>query len=261
MVLEKIKTFILDTLFPIHCLFCQKYGNWICTECFSRIEILSEQVCPYCEKNIALSGKVCDSCKNKILKKNDFLPLDGLIVSAKYRPLSKIIHLYKYNFVRDLNIPLARAMISALIGNNAPLPDLIIPIPLHNRRLRWRGFNQAELLADYIGQNLTPGFSIPVIPDLIVRKKYTPPQMKIKNYQERQKNLRDAFSIFLSPSPLGGGWREAPGEGETLLKDKTILLVDDICTTSSTLLECAKVLKLNGAKKVFAAVIARQEMD
>lgn len=258
---EKIKTFVLDTLFPIHCLFCQKYSQWICPECFSKIEIFSEQVCPYCEKNITPAGSVCDFCKNNILEKNNFVPLDNLVVSSKYRPLSKIIHLYKYNFVSDLHIPLAKIMISALIQNNAPLPDLIIPIPLHPRRLRWRGFNQSKLLANYIGKNLTPGFSIPVISDLVIRKKYTPPQMKIKNYQERQKNLRNAFALsLLSSSPSGGGCPEGTGEGEIILKDKNILLVDDISTTGSTLLECAKALKRSGVKKVFAVVIARQEM-
>jgi len=132
------------------------------------------------------------------------------------------------------------------LKNNLPLPDLILPIPLHPRRLRWRGFNQSELLADHIAQNLTPGFPLPVLSDFIIRTRYTKPQMKIKDYKERQKNIKGIFSLntrnSLNPKLL----------------DKTILLVDDIATTGATLFECGKMLKQNGAKEVFGTVIARQ---
>ena len=283
--LLKTKVFLLDTLFPKHCVSCQAEGVFLCEKCLSMIQLLEFQVCPKCEKLMTENGKLCQSCKN------DRPPLDALVVAAKYKNnnVSKIIHLFKYNFVEDLHIPLGQLLIKSILKNNLPLPDLIIPIPLHKRRLRWRGFNQSELLADYVSENLTPGFKIPVISDLIIRHKYTPPQMKIGKYAERRKNIADAFEInkkfntqrhFVSfwtrsvqkecHPELDSGSNAKPAEipdqvrndnMTLLLQNKKILLIDDIATTGATLFECAKVLKQNGAKKVFAAVIARQELS
>ncbi len=238
--------FILDTLFPITCLSCQKPDIWLCPSCLHKIEILTTQVCPYCEKNITPAGHICLPCKINFLKKNQSPPLDNLLVATSYikHNIAHLVHLYKYNFVTDLSVPLAQLLIKALLQNNLPLPDLIIPVPLHPRRLRWRGFNQATLLANYTGRNLTPNFPIPVLDNLIIRQKYTPPQMKIKNYHQRKKNIAGIFTFSTSH--------------QKKIKDKTILLVDDICTTGSTLLECGKILKKNGARSVFGIVIARQ---
>ncbi|MFA6160066.1 MAG: ComF family protein [Parcubacteria group bacterium] len=255
---QKIKKYILDTLFPIRCLHCQKYGEWVCRECTQKISILSVQVCPYCEKTISPNGRICPKCKDKFLAKNEIWPLDALIVSAKYEKngLSRLVHCFKYNFIPDLGEILAKIMCEAIVSHNSPLPDFIIPIPLHPRRQRWRGFNQSEILAQYISQNLTPSFPIAIISDFLIRKKYTPAQMKIKNYQERQRNVRNIFGLNCNVET-----QNFASQNFASLQGKTILLVDDICTTGSTLFECAKVLKSTGAKKVFAVVIARQEIN
>jgi len=236
---------LLDTLFPIQCLLCRKDNVWICKKCLDKIEILSLQVCPYCEKIEMPAGKICPRCKESLLGKNKIAPVDNLVAAGNYKDVSHFIHLLKYRFVSDLHMPLGKILVKAIIKNNFPLPDLIIPVPLHKRRLRWRGFNQSELLANYIGENLTPGFQIPVRADMIVRKKYTVPQMKIKNYSERRKNLQNVFVL--------------DEEKINFIKDKEILLVDDVATTGSTLFECGQVLKANGAHKIYACVIARQE--
>ncbi len=247
---KKLHNFILDTLFPIHCLYCQKYGAWVCSECAKKISLLSVQVCPYCEKTISPNGRICPLCKNKFLEKNESWPLDALVVSTKYENVSRLVHCFKYNFIQNLGESLAKIICQALISHNLTLPDYIIPIPLHSRRLRWRGFNQSEVLAQYISQNLTPGFSIAILSKLLIRKKYTPAQMKIKNYQERQKNVRDIFGLNCNVET----------QNFASLHNKTILLIDDVATTGATLFECAKILKSAGAKKVFAVVIARQEI-
>lgn len=238
-VFQKIKNFALDTLFPIYCLSCRQAGAFLCEECFQKIRFLSFQVCPRCEKLITEKGRLCQRCHSS------FPSLDGLIAATRYKEngISRLVHLYKYNFVENLHLPLGRILVKAILKNDLPLPDLIVPVPLHSRRLRWRGFNQAELLAEHVAANLAPGFPIPVLHDLLVRQKYTPPQMKIGKYADRRKNVRDAFQIKTGAS----------------LKNKRVLLIDDICTTGATLFACAQVLKQNGAKKVMAAVIARQE--
>jgi len=237
--LVKTKKFILDTLFPISCLSCGEPEKWICENCLEKIPLKREQVCPICEKAITPNGRVCFKCKKKY-------SLDGLLVAASYK--NKLVagaaHYYKYRFIEDLKIPLGKLLTQALVNSELPLPDLIIPVPLHQRRLRWRGFNQAGLLAKYLGFNLTPGFKIATPDNFLLRQRYTPPQMKIKNYAWRIKNMRDAFKI----NP----------DKKKKIKGKRILLVDDIATTGSTLFECAKVLKKSGAQEVFGIVLARQ---
>lgn len=247
--MKKIKKIILDILFPIFCFFCHKPDEWICQTCLDKIKIIDNQVCPYCEKQISPFGKICQHCKTKFLTNNKYSFLDSLIVSSNYKEnnLSRLIHRYKYNFVYELDVFLAKIMLKSLIKHNLPLPDIIIPIPLHSRRLRWRGFNQSELLAKQISENITPNFSILTISNLLIRKKFTSPQMKIKNYTERKLNIKNAFSIN-------------PKADLDLIKNKTILLVDDVATTGSTLFECAKILKENGARCVTGVVLARQEI-
>jgi competence protein ComFC len=244
---EKINQLFLDTLFPIRCVSCKKYDCFICEECFSKIEIKNTQLCPYCEKVFSEQGKACPQCVHFSLTKNSPLPLDGLISSTSYKNklLTHLVHLFKYNFIPDMSIPLGRIVTQGLLKNNIPLPDIIIPVPLHPRRLRWRGFNQSEKLAIFIGETLAPGFSIPVKTKIVFRKKYTTPQMKIRDYDERKKNIARAFSLQ---------------EGKESIQNKNILLVDDICTTGATLFEIGHLLKENDAGKVFGTVIARQEI-
>jgi predicted amidophosphoribosyltransferase len=124
-----------------------------------------------------------------------------------------------------------------------PLPDLAIPVPLHARRLRYRGFNQAEKIARKLMEILLPGTPIPVRTDLLARVRFTKPQMKTDSKPERQANLSAAFV--------------APIETAGPLVGKSIWLVDDIATTATTLDECARALKQAGAKTVWGIVVAR----
>ena len=244
--IANLKNFILDTLFPITCLGCGAPDQWLCEKCLAGIKNISRQVCPYCEKVFTDSGTFCPACLARFHKKNKNPSLDGMIVSAKYKDVSFLIHKYKYAFAKDLSFVLGKIISGSLGQNGAPLPDAIIPVPLHGRRKRWRGFNQSELLAEYIGKNLLPNFPLPVLNDILVRKKYSRPQMRIKDHSARKKNITSAFALSKDFSPCR-------------IEEKNILLVDDVATTGATLFECARVLKSAGAKKVFAAVIARQE--
>ncbi|EKE10770.1 MAG: hypothetical protein ACD_15C00204G0022 [uncultured bacterium] len=245
-ILENIKTFVLDTLFPINCLGCARDNIWFCSDCQKNIELLSFQKCPVCENRITESGLVCPKCRPSSR-------LDALLVSVKYRDgyIRKLIHLYKYKFIEDLHVPLGNLMLKIILSSKIPLPDMIIPVPLHPRRLRWRGFNQSQLLADYIGKNIAAGFEIPVCENILFRKKYTSPQMKIKKYSQRLSNLEDALDVK----------KNDKNHLSNDLKNKTILLIDDVATTGATIFECAKILKANGAKKVFGVVVARQEIN
>lgn len=235
--IKKIHETILDILFPIHCISCGKEKEWICQQCLSSIPLQTDHVCPVCEKMITPDGKTCLACKRKS-------PLDGLVVSSSYENslVSHAIHLFKYRFVWDLHTQLGDMMVRVLSKTDLPLPDLIIPVPLHPRRLRWRGFNQSSLLTKHVALNLLAYTQIPFDENVLVRKRYTSPQMEIRNFASRRRNIANAFSVAENHA----------------LKNKKILLIDDVATTGSTILECANELKKAGAKEVFAVVVARQ---
>ena len=114
---------------------------------------------------------------------------------------------------------------------------LIIPIPLHKDRERQRGFNQAELIGKIIGEIL----NLPAEKNILARHKKTESQAKMKNWEKRSENLADAFSLRSSEA----------------IKNKNIILVDDVHTSGATISEAAKILKANGAKKIIALVIAK----
>lgn len=111
---------------------------------------------------------------------------------------------------------------------------LIIPVPLHPKRLRWRGFNQSEKIADIIASNL----QIPIDSTSLKRIKFKTPQAKLKK-EDRIKNISNNFN-----------WHG------NKLNQQNIILIDDVTTTGATLNECAKVLKANGAKEVWGLVLA-----
>jgi len=240
---RKLKKIILDTLFPISCLGCGKNGFWLCGECLQKIPFRREQICPACEKEVTPSGLLCGSCRCQ--RK---FQLDALVSAVSYENeiIKKMVHNFKYRFVSPLSVPLAKILIKTLLLQDSPLPQMIVPVPLHPRRLRWRGFNQALLLAENIAQNLTPPSKIPVL-DILERKKFNKPQMEVKNYQQRLENARNIFTF-------------QPDVEQNIIEGKIVYLIDDIATTGATLEECAKVLKGAGAKKVFACVIARQTL-
>lgn len=243
--LRDANLFCLDTLFPITCLGCRQDGNWLCDQCLADIPLRSFQLCPYCEKEITRNGWICERCRQRRLEKDEAPGLDALICATDYEKIARLVHMFKYDFIPDLGQPLGRLILRSLRKSDLPLPDYAIPVPIHLRRLKWRGFNQAEILARVIAEELVPGLEIPVRTDLIERRRATKSQMKIKAYQARLDNLCGAF---------------ASGRDVSGLKNKKILLVDDIATTGATLFECAKVLKSAGAGQVYATVIARQKI-
>jgi ComF family protein len=114
--------------------------------------------------------------------------------------------------------------------------DLIIPVPLHPKRLRWRGFNQSLLLA----RRVSHMYQVPIDPFLLYRNRETPPQTQLTE-DERRKNVRGAFAI-------------ASGEA---LKEKNVLLVDDVYTSGATVNECCRVLVRGGAREVYVLTLAR----
>lgn len=236
--LRKIGAGTLDTIFPIGCLGCGAPREYLCRACLAVFPRRMRQRCPACLKAITPRGETCFACSGK-------KALDGLFAASLYRfPIvSASIHTYKYRFIPSFAKPLGIWLAGRVAETDLPLPDICIPVPLHPRRLRFRGFNQSMLLAETLADALVPGLGIPVRTDILLRIRYTRPQMKTKVREERLGNLKNAFALA--------------EESEVLVREKAVWLIDDVATTGTTLEECAKILKASGAKNVFGIVLAR----
>ena len=230
---QDVSKLVLDTLFPISCFSCKKEGEYLCVTCRPKLKP-TDQICIVCRKP-SLAGLTHPKC---------FSPhtADQLISFFDYTDdlTSKLIIRGKYYFIPDI-FRLFGTIISPLLQNDFPQlvqqnEIILTPIPLHPWRKRWRGFNQAEILSQSLAENLNLKTEL-----LLRRTKFTKTQKDLKK-EERRKNTANAFGLLPN----------------TILKNRTVVLLDDVTTTSSTLLEAAKVLKQQGAKKVICLTIARE---
>ena len=233
---EKILRASLDILFPKFCVNCGKEGAYLCEDCMSLVDVFEYQYCAFCyPPKVVLDGKTCKSCRNR--KK-----LNELFCAASYQKniVKKMLLLFKYEpYAKELSKPLSNLIITHFqILGKTPQIDLIIPVPLRKQKLKKRGFNQSEEIALWIAHFLKK----PLIADALIKIKKTDDQMRLSGGR-RQKNLENAFSCARPE----------------IIKNKKILLIDDILTTGTTIEECACALKRAGANQVSAAVVARAE--
>ncbi|GAB4538538.1 MAG: hypothetical protein Fur0020_07450 [Thermodesulfovibrionia bacterium] len=145
--------------------------------------------------------------------------------------IEEAIKLLKYHGVKRLSRPLSDLLFSL------PLPpvDVIIPVPLHGKRLKERGFNQSAI----IGRHISRGIGMPLLINSLIRTRDTLPQVGL-NAKDRKRNIKGAFSV----------------QDKKGIYKKRVLLIDDVLTTGSTARECSKVLKMAGAKSVYVMTIA-----
>ncbi len=231
-----IKNFILDILFPVYCLVCEKQGeDFICPACQLKLKKLEHQFCIICKKP-SIGGLTHQHCKTP------YAP-EGLISMLDYKDeaVADVLIKGKYKFVEDVYKTLGEMLFEFLKTDCLELlasVDALAPLPLHKRRLRWRGFNQAESLC----QSLSEKLGFPVI-HALQRTKATKTQKDLKK-EQRITNVENAFALssnFQKDDLIGA----------------CIILIDDVTTTGSTLLEAAKVLKQSGAKAVYCLTVAR----
>ena len=215
-------------LFPPRCVGCRETGVLLCAKCREKCELINPPLCPRCGRPRP-NGRLCPLCQR------DPLRIDG-VRSAVYfdGTLREAIHGFKYSNLQDLAIPLGKLMSD--YWEKSPIPaEIIVPVPLHPDRLRERGYNQATLLTRELGKSI----GLPIAENSLVRVRATLPQVEL-GAQERKENVRDAFRC-----------------SNAELKEKRILLIDDVCTTGATLEACSIALRQVGARSVWAFTLAR----
>ena len=233
---------ILSLLFPEHCSFCGKelknFESLVCESCLEGLPKV-KSYCKRCgsllpEESPLQKGSVCGECAGKRIYLDEVKPV------FKYAPpISDWILQAKYqgNFViARLLGRLTRRVIAPFLEELEF--DLIIPIPTPWKRLFFRGYNQALLMAMGFDKKK-------LFPQALRKKKNTPSQVGLSR-EERLKNLKNSF--------------EVSQECKSFLKNKKVLLFDDVITTGATLNEAAKVLKKAGVKKIQALVIAKSTL-
>ena len=219
---------LLLLFFPSNCLVCGK-----------RLSALKAILCFECEMNMPKTGfgdcehnPVCQIFWGRVRVRAG----TSLFRFEKGSAYQSLIHDLKYRGNRRAGLYLGRLLGQELKGSVFSDCDLMVPVPLHRKRLKQRGYNQSELIAR--GASEITG--IPVVSDLIQRKKYQHSQTSM-NRQERFQNMLEAFSLKDSPPDL---------------HEKKILIIDDIITTGATLEACSRVLLNNYNCRIYIATVS-----
>ena len=231
---------LLDTFFPPLCHLCSApvgagHELHLCTGCRDAVKAIASPLCPRCGAPYATADGIDHLCGGCATDPPPFDAARGAVLFDG--PARELIHRFKYERKVHLNRPLG-LLTSVRLAEFAAAcdADLIVPVPLHIRRLRERGFNQAVLL----GEHLSCSWRIPLSRTNLRRVRWTEPQISLTASQ-RARNVRGAFALR-NPAEVEG---------------KRLLLVDDVYTTGSTVAECARTLGSGGAAAVFVVTVAR----
>ncbi|HPD56197.1 MAG TPA: ComF family protein [Smithellaceae bacterium] len=231
---------IADIIFPPACLGCEEIlareeDKYFCPDCRRQIRFLTGSICPICGITFFDSPAENHLCGNCIEQK-PFFSL-ARAVAAYESVMLEAIRKFKYG--RDLSTGSLLASIMA----DFPFPDfdcraydMIVPVPLHIKKLRQRGFNQAVILA----QALKKKWQIPLNYFLLKRTKFTLTQTGLRK-KERENNIKGAFAVSDDKAAEG----------------TNIILVDDVYTTGATVNECARTLRRAGSREIAVLTLAR----
>ncbi|WP_279342299.1 ComF family protein [Geotalea sp. SG265] len=231
---------LLDILFPPLCHRCRMYipnaGDvHLCTDCLRSVVPIDSPLCPQCGIPFVTEEGIDHPCGACISHPPAYAAARSAFVFEG--SIQELIHRFKYGHKTHLYRPLALMVARQLRGfATLAAADLIIPVPLHKKRLRWRSYNQAVLLAGVLAKE----WAIPLSRTALQRTRWTEPQINLAADQRRQ-NVQGAFSVS-QPKTIAG---------------RRIIVVDDVLTTGSTVEECTKVLKKAGAAEVFIVTVAR----
>ena len=237
---------LVDWLYPPRCRACAQTfhgrdAEYFCAGCWDKIRLVGHPMCSICGRPFPDGSGDDHACGVCLARPPHFVRAWSWACypreEAEEHPLRQAVQKFKYGRKVSLGKPLGRLMARGcgkfLSECDA---DVIIPVPLHPKRLRWRGFNQALLLA----RQMSKAYGIAADPFTLQRIKETPPQTQL-NEEERRRNVRGAFALAAG-RPLDG---------------KKVLLVDDVYTSGATVNECSRALKRSGVAQVFVVTLAR----
>lgn len=225
-----IKNLVADIVFPEFCLGCRQRGDWFCTECATSAKF--QKPLDYCVVCLRYSKKLGSLCK----KDRENLYLTGLMSAFDFssEQLKKTIYAIKYEsaHVAIKNITQKAYSILKPAFNDKKF-DSIVPIPLSFWRQKERGYNQSELIGEYLAKEINAPLNLSLI-----KTKETESQADL-NRADRESNLVGAFK---TKEEIGG----------------RVLLIDDVFTTGSTLKNAAMALRVAGAKEVWGFTLAHE---
>ena len=229
---------VLNALLPPRCLACGTLVSTpgsLCPGCWQEIDFLAPPQCGICGLPFAYDPGPEVFCGACLRRRPDY---DRARAVMRYDDHSRSLVLgFKHGDRTEAAPAFARWMERAgaeLLGE----AEMILPVPLHWRRLFTRRYNQAALLAQALGR----ATGLPYRPDILRRRRHTPPQGRLSP-SARKRNLRGAFAVDARRRPE--------------IKGRSLLLIDDVLTTGATLSACARVLRRAGARRVDALVLAR----
>jgi ComF family protein len=233
--LNGLKGAALDFLFPRFCVGCGKEGDFICAACAASLARIEMPVCEKCGKPQTAAPHETDSlCPVCVNWQSD---IDGIRSPFRFEGVIRnAVHEFKYRNLRAMAGQLAAFLADYLQENPIPY-DVLVPVPLHTKRLRERGYNQSGLLCSELSK-LT---GIPINDTSLLRSVYNVQQAKTANVEERKKNVIGIFKF-----------------ADVDLLKKKVLLIDDVTTSGATLNACASVLKSAGAASVWGLTLARE---
>lgn len=229
---------VLDFMYPPRCSLCGRYGGdeeGICQDCLSQIHYIGSPLCIRCGKPFSHECATDHFCGECLTGRRYFTTARAVgLYNGLFR---KTLHRFKYQWKHCLARPLGTLMAERMEPFfSDTLYQSMVPVPLHPRRLRKRGFNQALVLARMLSRT----YHIPLDRQNLVRTRWTQSQVGLSE-RERKDNVRGAFAVLQSAR----------------IAERTILLLDDIYTSGSTVDECSKVLINAGARKVDVLTLAR----
>jgi ComF family protein len=214
---------------------CGKEGDYICPACEKTLTRIAPPLCPRCGCPTP-AGRLCPACA----REPQALHIDGIRAPFHFEGLVReAVHRFKYQNLRALAEPLSGFLYRFLLENPVPF-DVIVPVPIHPKKLRERGYNQSELLARKLGK-LT---GAPSVFNSLGRVKLAASQAGSTSVQERWQNVAGAFACR-----------------DERLKDQQVLLIDDVATSGATLTAAAEALKETGAASVWGLVLAREFLN
>lgn len=223
---------VVDWVFPPNCVGCGKLGEVLCADCFNSIQFLRSGLCKKCgyPRGNASICKGCGEIHPHFIEQRSLAAYNGVIEKSVVR--------LKYKNDLAMGKVFARSLADLVVSSGWPV-DVVVPVPLSKERLKSRGYNQAAVLARPLALQL----NLPLEEKSISKIRDTATQVKL-GARERQANLAGAYE------PAGNN-----------LRGRTVLVLDDVITTGSTINECAYAVLQAGAKEVYGISLGRSVLS